>query len=86
MDLGVAAFVRFVVHINAQYDFRSLGPRPRSPLALNNLPLFDLCERSPQWIVSMVTSLAAPNMPLFGALDRRGVFSFARDHADPHAE
>jgi hypothetical protein len=68
MDLRIAAFVRFVVHMNAQYD-PNLGPRP-CRLALNNFPLFDLCERSPQWTVSMVTYLPALIMPMFGLLDQ----------------
>jgi hypothetical protein len=77
----VAALVRFVVHINAQYDFRSLGPRPRSPLALNNLPLFDPCERSPQWIVSMVTSLPSAKYAPIRCSRPPGVLSLARDQA-----
>jgi hypothetical protein len=44
-DLRVAIFVRFVVHMDAQYNFRILGSR-LCPLALNNLPLFDARKRS----------------------------------------
>jgi hypothetical protein len=45
MGLRVAAFVRYVVHMDAQYNFRILGSR-LCPLALDNLPLFDPCKRS----------------------------------------
>src|SRR5262249_26110737 len=43
MDLRFAAFVGFVLHNDAHYDFRILCARLR-PLVLNNLQLFGLCE------------------------------------------
>jgi hypothetical protein len=43
MDLRFAAFVGFVLHNDAYYDFRILCARLR-PLVLNNLQLFGLCE------------------------------------------
>jgi hypothetical protein len=45
MDLRFAAFVGFVLHNDAHYDFRILCARLR-PLVLNNLQLFGLCEHS----------------------------------------
>jgi hypothetical protein len=43
VDLRFAAFVGFVLHNDAHYDFRILCARLR-PLVLNNLQLFGLCE------------------------------------------
>jgi hypothetical protein len=45
MDLRFSAFVGFVLHNNAHYNFRILCARLR-PLVLNNLQFFGLCEHS----------------------------------------